>query len=98
MITIKEKRFIRYWEEQRKGGRRTYLILYAIAGTLIIGLLTFVVILLGFGLFLQPYMLWLVPASSLAIALIISSLTWNINEERFKRIIQREINDGKSQI
>lgn len=94
MLSIKEKRFIKYWEEQRKGGRGPYLILYTIVGTLIIAILLFVVLLLGIGLFLNPLILWVVPASSLAAALIIASSTWHLNELKFKKIIRREIDEN----
>jgi uncharacterized membrane protein len=96
MLSIKEKRFIKYWEEQRKGGRVPYSILYAIVGTLIITILTFVVLLLGIGLFLTPLMLWVVPGSALFAALVIASTTWQLNEIKFKKIIRREIEQGKN--
>jgi hypothetical protein len=91
MLSVKEKRFIKYWEEQRKGGRGPYLILYSIVGTLIIAILSFVILLLGIGLFLTPLMLWAVPVGSLAAALVIASSTWQLSEMKFKKIIRREI-------
>jgi len=95
MLSIKEKRFIKYWEEQRKGGRRPYLILYGIVGTLIIAILSFVVLLLGIGVFLTPSLIWIVMVGSLVLALVIASYTWQWNELKFKSIIRREIEEGK---
>ena|SRR5882724_11448168 len=94
MLTAKEKRFIKYWEEQRKGGRVSYFFLYIIASMLIIGLLVFVVLLFGMGLFLHPWMFWAVPSFSLFLASALTSSTWYMNDHRFKKIIRREVAQG----
>jgi drug/metabolite transporter (DMT)-like permease len=36
MLSAKEKRFKRYWEEQRKGGKWAYLLLYTFCFTFIV--------------------------------------------------------------
>jgi hypothetical protein len=91
MLSIKEKRFIKSWQDQRKGGRGPYILLYTIVGFLIITILTFVVLLLGISLFLTPMMLWVVPGSALVTALIIAIGAWQLSESKFKKIIRREI-------
>ncbi|SRR6266700_2429758 len=97
MLTSKEKRFIKYWEEQRKGGRWGYFFLYIIVGTLIIGILSFVVLLFLLQLLLKPLMLWIVPFTSVALAGLLTVMSWQLNEMRFKKIIRREIEQGKLQ-
>jgi hypothetical protein len=93
MLTATEKRFIKYWQEQRKGGRFQYYLLYILAGTFIAS------IVLSFlsGMFLAgfPENLPIIIMSSFLIVTIATMLTWTNNEKKFKAIIQREIREGK---
>ena len=92
MLTATEKRFIKYWEEQRTGGRVKYYLLYILLGTFIATLvLSFLTQVLGFGL---PENLILIAIGSFCIVTIATVLTWGVNEKKFKGIIQREIREG----
>ena len=92
MLTATEKRFIKYWEEQRTGGRVKYYLLYILlgtfVGTLVISFLTQV---LGLGL---PENLVKIVIGSFCIVTMTTILTWWLNEKRFKSIIQREVREG----
>jgi uncharacterized membrane protein YdjX (TVP38/TMEM64 family) len=92
VLTATEKRFIKYWEEQRTGGRVKYYLLYILlgtfVGTLVISFLTQV---LGLGL---PENLVKIVIGSFCIVTMTTILTWWLNEKRFKSIIQREIREG----
>lgn len=93
MLTATEKRFIKYWEEQRTGGRAKYYLLYILLGTFIATLvISFLTQVLGFGL---PENLILIVISSFCVVTIATVLTWWLNEKRFKGIIQREIKKGR---
>ncbi|MFT3822314.1 MAG: hypothetical protein QM731_00290 [Chitinophagaceae bacterium] len=93
MLTTKEKRFLKYWEEQRQGGRWSYYALYIFGGTFVATIVIYLV-----WSMLAPYpigQLWLIPASGAVIMAAITHFSWQNNEKRFRMIIRREINDGK---
>ena len=93
MLTATEKRFIKYWEEQRKGGRLQYYLLYILAGTFIAS-----IVVSFLGMMLWQHFLDHIPEVILACLLtvvVITVLTWANNEKKFKAIIQREIKEGK---
>lgn len=92
MLTVTEKRFIKYWEEQRDGGKMKYFLLYIIAGTFVGTLvLSFLSLMLAWGF---PDNLWLIVVGSLIMVTLATVLTWGLNEKKFKGIIQREIREG----
>lgn len=93
MLTTSEKRFIRYWQDQRKGGRWSYLTLYILAGTFIASIVIFF-LLSVFMISVKAYV-WAIPASGFVIVGVISYLSWVANEKRFKSIIRREVEEGK---
>lgn len=94
LLSTSEKRFIRYWQEQRTGGRWSYYALYIAVGTFIgtIILATFLF------LFLQAIFgslsFWIALALSLLISSVATVLTWSANEKKFKKIVRREIEKG----
>lgn len=92
MLTAKERRFIKYWEEQRTGGQRPYLTLYIIAGTFISTIVVFFLFAM-FGIKLRGN-IWMVPVISVVAITSISIATWKRNEKRFKGIIRREMEEG----
>ena len=92
MLTAKEKRFIRYWEEQRTGGKGSYLTLYILAGTFIATIIVFFILAM-FGIDFDQK-IWLIPTVSAVIVIVASTLTWKVNEKKFKQIIKREIELG----
>jgi len=92
MLTATEKRFIKYWEDQRQGGKLKYYLLYILTGSFVATLvLSFLALMVGFNL---PDNLVLIAVGSFAIVTIATLLSWWYNEKRFKKIIQREIREG----
>lgn len=96
MLSKKERRFIRNWEEQRKGGRTSYYALYIF--------IWFFIALLGlffvFNHFTEIYRnklqtLYQMMAGSIIIAVIATHFSYQNNEKRFKKIIQREMGEAK---
>jgi hypothetical protein len=93
MLTSSEKSFVKYWEEQRRGGRIQYYLLYILAGTFITSIITIFVSMM-FGLGFPDYVPLFVMAS-FVIVTIATVATWAVNEKKFRAIIQREIEEGK---
>lgn len=92
MLTATEKRFIKYWEDQRQGGRGKYYLLYIISGTFVaIIVLSFLSLMFSLGF---PDNLWWIIIGSFILVTTATILTWWRNEKRFKAIIQREIQEG----
>ena len=92
MLTVTEKRFIKYWEDQRQGGRMKYYLLYILTGSFVATLvLSFLMLMMGFDL---PENLVLIAISSFGFVTIATIFSWWNNEKRFKKIIQREIKKG----
>lgn len=93
MLTTTEKRFIKYWEDQRQGGRIKYYLLYIITGSFVATLvLSFLTLMVGIDL---PASLVLIAVGSFCIVTIATILSWWYNEKKFKKIIQREIREGR---
>lgn len=93
MLTTTEKRFIKYWEDQRQGGRIKYYLLYIITGSFVATLvLSFLTLMVGIDL---PANLVLIAVGSFCIVTIATILSWWYNEKKFKKIIQREIREGR---
>lgn len=91
MLTSKERRFIRYWEEQREGGRASYVVLYTVVGTFIVTLILSVFLVLFFQIVFGSIFFWAVCISGFVISILSSIITWNRNEKRLQDIIRREI-------
>ncbi|MHA4845257.1 hypothetical protein ACX0G7_13885 [Flavitalea antarctica] len=90
MITRREKRFIRSWQEQREGGKWAYCLLYTFGGGFIITLISYILILWILQIRVpKPY--WMLPVFGVSAALVITLVVWSMNEKRFKTIIRREI-------
>ena len=90
-MTPKERRFIKYWEEQRKGGKLGFFALYISMGTIVTTIaVCFLISVLGL-----KYAYWPVPIIGLLSMFIITWLTWNTNEKQFKNIIKRIVNEDK---
>ncbi|MBO9635060.1 MAG: hypothetical protein J7578_18265 [Chitinophagaceae bacterium] len=94
MLTAKERRFIKYWEEQRTGGQAPYFTLYIIAGTFISVIIVFFLFSI-FGIKLRGN-IWMVPVISVVAITAITIASWKRNEKRFKEIIKREMEDGEN--
>lgn len=91
MLSPKERRFIRNWEEQRQGGRVGYYALYIF--------IWFFIAMLGlfflFNNFTQVYKnklptLYKMLSIAIVISVLATHLSYLYNERRFKKIIRRE--------
>ncbi len=96
MLTKQERRFVRNWEEQRKGSRAGYYLLYTC--------IWFFVSMLGlfflFAHFTEMYRnklqtLYEMMGAAIVVAIIVTHLTYRRNENRFRKIIRREMEDIK---
>lgn len=94
MISTSEKRFIRYWEEQRTGGRWSYYALYIIIGTLLATIILSTFLFLFFQVIFGSLSFWVALFAGFLISFIATVLTWSSNEKKFKKIIRREIDNG----
>jgi hypothetical protein len=93
MLTATEKRFIKYWDDQRQGGRRKYYLLYIISGTFVASIvLSFLSLMFSLDFF--PDNIWWIVIGSFILVTTTTIFTWWRNEKRFKAIIQREIQEG----
>lgn len=98
MLTTKEKRFIKSWEEQRVGGKLKYYLLYILAGTFIATLvLSFLYSIIISAFFHIGFGLIAVIVISFLLVTFLTITTWDRNEKRFKSIIKREIQEGQKQ-
>jgi acyl-CoA hydrolase len=95
VLSAKEKRFIKYWQEQRTGGRWSYFLLYILAGSFICAIVVSFLVLLttigGIDFFLP------IAIGSVLLVTALTISTWYTNEKRFKTIVRREIQEGKLQ-
>lgn len=89
MLSKEERRFLRSWEEQRKGGRWSYYLLYGISGSVVLFIgIAFIFSMIRFGL---PAQLWPIPVVSTGLAIMLTWSSWKRNEARFRRLVKREI-------
>lgn len=94
MLTNAERRFIKSWEEQRKGGKWKYYLLYMSMGTVISSIVfSFLSVMLRIGF---PDKIWLIITASFFVVTISTIITWFFNEKKFKAIIRREIEQAKT--
>ena len=92
MLTATEKRFIKFWEDQREGGRIKYSLLYILTGSFVATLvLSFLLVIVGGDL---PNNLVRIAIGSFCIITFATFFSWWYNEKKFKKIIQREIREG----
>ena len=91
MLTTTERRFIRLWQEQREGGKLSYILLYSVVGTFIATIILSVFLVLFFQVVFGTFPFWIVVLSGFLISLVSSWLTWNRNEQKLKKIIHREV-------
>lgn len=92
MLTHKERRFIRHWEEQRSGSRAGYYILYIFMWFFIAVLFLFFMV----NNFMQMQRnslqkLYAILAAATTIAVVVTHISYLKNERRFKKIIRREV-------
>jgi uncharacterized membrane protein len=94
MLSSSEKRFVRYWQEQRTGGMASYYLMYVLIGTIMVTLFTSIVL----HFFLHYRFAWIlfitVVVCSLLASAIVTYVTWRNNERKFKDLIRREIRES----
>lgn len=96
MLSASEKRFVNYWEEQRKGGKWSYYTLYILAGTIIATIVLYFLLHMMAVKFMGK--LWVVPTASFVIITIITVATWSVNEKKLKEIQEREAKENGNQL
>ena len=91
-INKDERRFLRHWEEQRKGSKLGYYALYILIWFFTSMLCLFFVFnnFMNFGK-TSINTLYLITGLSIIIAVGCTHLTWYRNEKQFKKIIDREV-------
>ncbi|MEP7258480.1 MAG: hypothetical protein ABI687_08830 [Flavitalea sp.] len=94
MLSIGEKRFIRYWQDQRKGGRWIYYLLYIPVGTFICSLIISIFLYLFFQVVLGSVFLWFVFSGGFLFSAILTIYSWYNGEKKFRKIIRREVAAG----
>ena len=93
MITTEERRFLRNWEDQRKGGKLSYFLLFIIAGSIVMTIgVFFVASMFSFG---RPKHLWPIPLVSITLMTTYTWLSWTRNEKKWRSIIKREIESAQ---
>jgi Fe2+ transport system protein B len=95
LLSASEKRFVRYWEEQRLGGRWSYYTLYIIIGTFIGTIIFSTFLFLFFQVVFGSLSFWVALLTAFLISSVATVYTWGYNEKRFKKIIRREIHDDR---
>ncbi|MDF2189710.1 hypothetical protein [Paraflavitalea sp. CAU 1676] len=95
MLSAKEKRFIKSWEEQRTGGRASYFALYIPVLTIVSAIIT--AFLFSMFAIVSSNLLISIAVISLVAGISLSILSWFRNEKKWKTIIRREIKQGQQQ-
>ncbi len=96
MLTSEEKRFIRYWEDQRVDGKRSYYLQYTFVGAIIISLFVFITLFFFLNYYVSLLILITVPSCCIVASFLLTHYSWIKNENRLKRLIKREVRQGKS--
>jgi len=97
LISNKERRFLRQWEEQRKGGKLTYVLLYTVIGTFITAIIFSVGMVIFYRIVFASKGFWIMLATSFVFSLLLTFYSWISSEKKFKNIIRREIQDPVNQ-
>jgi hypothetical protein len=94
MLSAEEKRFKRYWEDQRSGGKRYYVILYTITWAFILFFVPLIISLFKidivgfFGLYKIP--IWGVILITTSVSFAGSNHFWEKNERRWRLLKDKE--------
>lgn len=89
MITPEERRFLKFWMEQREGGKKSYLLHYLLVGTFIFTLILSVITFLFFQVLFGSWAFWAILISGVIISFILVSRSWNKNEARFRGLVEK---------
>ncbi len=92
-LSPEERRFLKSWEEQRKGGKVSFVGIYTF-GLFILFYMGFIVVGLFSGWpFLKAIWLIIMALCSLFGALFFSHFLWRNQQKKFSSIIRRELAD-----
>lgn len=90
-ITSEERRFLKSWEEQRKGGKAEFVAIYTF-GLFILFYMGFIAVGLFSGWpFLKAVLLIAMGIGALLSALGVSLILWLVQQKKFSSIIRREM-------
>ena len=89
-MSVTEKRFVKYWEEQRIGGRWSYYALYILVGTFISTIIFCTFLFLFFREVFGSLTFWVALFSGLSISTVATIATWSYNEKKLRDILHRE--------
>lgn len=96
-INPDERRFLKHWEEQRKGGKASWVAIYTF-GFFILLYMGFVALGLFSGLpFIKAVWLLLIAGVSFFGAIGLALYWWRRNQQKFRLIVYREIQAGQLQ-
>ena len=85
---------MRYWQEQRTGGRWSYYALYIAIGTFMATIIFSTFLFLFFQAIFGSFGFWIGLSVGFGISVIATIVTWSLNEKKFKKIIRREMDKG----
>ena len=91
MLSADEKRFIRYWEDQREDGNLSYYLQYTLVGALIMSLFVFVALFFFLNIYVTLFILLIVPVCCIVASFLLTHYSWKKNERKLKRLIKREV-------
>ena len=95
-LTTDERRFLREWQIQTESGKWNYVLLYWLAYFLIIFLVGVAIGLFSGIPFIRVWYIIALAALALIAGLILALAGWNRNQRRFKKMIQKALQEGIS--
>jgi hypothetical protein len=90
-ISPAERRFLRSWEEQRNGGKTSFVAIYTFAYTLVIFLSGIALALFGNVPFVHQNWLTGMGIGSIILAFGLSHFLWYWQQKKWRAIINREM-------
>jgi hypothetical protein len=94
-LTPEERRFLKNWEEQRKGGKASFVGVYTF-GLFIMFYMGFLAVGLFSGWpFLKVNWLVIMGICALAVAFLVANLLWVWQQKKFSSIVRRELADSE---
>lgn len=94
-LSPEERRFVKNWEDQRRGGKASFVGTYTF-GLFFLLYLTFIALGLFSALpFIKFHWLAVIAVVSLIGAIMLSFFLWNWQQKKFRTIIKREIKAGE---
>lgn len=100
-VTKDELRFVESWKEQREGSRVKYYLLYTLAWGFVATLSSFFIIIFMGGISIIPiakdnYKIALIIGVGIAVGFIIAVVSFNMNERRYQKLLERVRNKLRS--